>query len=70
MIMGTQKRNAAPAGTANRVETDLAKINANDNSDLRAFMQRRLALKLAASAGLSMAMAVCVVTLACDGGAR
>lgn len=70
MIKGTHKRNAAPAGTGNRVETDLAKINANEHTDLRASMQRRLALKLAASAGLSMAMAVCVVALACDGGAK
>ncbi|MGV8954680.1 MAG: hypothetical protein ACOH2M_26520 [Cypionkella sp.] len=45
-------------------------INSAENSDLRTIMQRRLALKLAAGAGLSMAMAVCVVALACDGGAR
>jgi hypothetical protein len=70
MMMGVQKRNAAPEATGNRVKTDLAKINDHQHSDPRVSMQRRLAMKVASSAGLSMAVALCIVALACDGGAR
>lgn len=65
------KRNPAEPGRARGAEADLGNINAIEHSDLRAFAQRRLALKIAAGAGLSLAVAAVVVVLAAgDGGAK
>jgi hypothetical protein len=59
---------AAPAG-AQRAETDeLAGKSDLDSCDARTLAQRRLAVKLAASAGLSIAMAEVLVVVALGDG--
>jgi len=65
---GPPKKNPAGPGRARGAERDLGNVNAVDFTDLRAGAQRRLALKLAAGAGLSVAVAaVLVVTALGDG---
>ena len=62
--------NAVPAGTGHRVESLTGKVNRPEHSDLRIAAQRRLAMRIVAGAGLSLALATCLVGLALDGGDR
>lgn len=67
---GPEMENAAPAGTGNRADYVVGKTNSSEHTDLRDFAQRRLALKLAASAGLSVAVAAVLVVVALGDGGR
>lgn len=65
-----EKRSPAEPGRARGAHTDFGNINVTDDSDDRLRAQRRLALKLAARAGLSVAVAAVLVVVALgDGGA-
>lgn len=68
MLHQPEMRNPA-GGTAGLAKSDLA-INSPEDSDLRGAAQRRLALKVAAGAGLSLAVAAVLVVVALGDGGR
>lgn len=66
--MRPEKQNAAPTAIGNRANVVAAIADTEESSAIRSVAQRRLALKLVAGAGLSMAFATVVVALATGDG--
>lgn len=64
------KENPAALAGASRAKTDLGNINSAEHTDPRDIAQRRLTLKLAAGAGLSVALAAVMVVVALGDGGR
>jgi hypothetical protein len=59
-----EKRNAAPAGTGNRVECQTGKVNAAEDSPLRPAIQELVVARIARRFGLTLPTARVVADLA------